>query len=124
MNFKWDEPMNPNATEDFKAAIERASEDLNKKVKDFSEDLKRIGEQMQANADYGKVSFIDFEDMPTEYSGIIKLSYSPIGAWCDAVNILVANCYDVCIEITQPTETARELDGADKFVVIEYGEVE
>lgn len=123
MNFKWDEPMNPYATEGFRNAMKKAGEDLNKGFKNLSEDLKRMGEQMKVNADYGKVSFIDFDDMPTEYSGVMGLPYSPIGAWCDIVNILVANGYDVCIEITQPTETARELDGADKFVVIEYEEI-
>lgn len=124
MAFKWDEPMNPYAAEDFRNAMKKASEDLSKGFKDFSEDLKRIGEQMKSNAHEGVMSFIDFDDMPTEYNGVMRLPYSPIGAWSDMVNILVANGYDVCIEITQPTETARELDGADKFVVIEYEGVE
>ena len=124
MSFKWDEPMNPYAERDFAHAMKEAGEDLNKKFRDFSEELKRIGEQMKANADYGKVSFIDFDDVPTEYSGIMRLPYSPAGAWSDVFNILATNGYDVYMEIEQPTETARELDGADKFVVIEYEKVE
>lgn len=117
MSFKWDEPMNPYAERDFAHAVREATNN-------FSEELKRIGEQMKVNADKGVMSFIELDETPTEYSGVMRLPYSPIVAWSDVVNILVANGYDVCIEITQPTETARELDGADKFVVIEYEEVE
>lgn len=124
MNFKWDEPMNPYAAEDFRNAMKKASEDLSKGFKDFSDDLKRIGEQMKVNADKGVMSFIDFDDMPTEYSGVIKLPYSPAGAWNDVFNILAVNGYRITATVEQPTETERELDGADKFVVIEYEEVE
>lgn len=125
MSFKWDEPMNPYAERDFAHAMKEASEDLNKKVKDFSEDLKKIGEQMKANADYGKVSFIDFDDMPTEYSGIMRLCYcNGRGAWQDVVFTLIAHGYEVTVWLEDATETEKELDGADKFVVIEYEEVE
>ena len=114
---KIEEPMNPNAERDFAHAVREATNN-------FSEELKRIGEQMKVNADHGKISFIDFDDMPTEYSGVMRLQYSPIGAWQDVFNILVANGYTVTATVEDATETEREADGADKFVVIEYEEVE
>lgn len=125
MAFKWDEPRNPYATEDFKNAMKKAGDDLSKGLKNFSEDLKRIGEQMQANADYGKISFLDFDDMPTEYSGVMRLCYcNGRGAWQDVVFTLIAHGYEVTARLEDATETEKELDGADKFVVIEYEEVE
>ena len=124
MSFKWDEPMNPYATEDFKNAMKKASEDLSKGFKNFSEDLKRMGEQMQTNADYGKISFIDFDDMPTTYSGVMRLKYDGVFAVYEVLEKLLENGYEVTIRLEDATETEKELDGADKFVVIEYGEVE
>lgn len=112
-----EKPMNPYAERDFAHAVREATNN-------FSEELKRIGEQMKANVADAKISFIDFDDMPTEYSGIMRLQYSPIGAWQDVFNILVANGYTVTATVEDATETEREVDGADKFVVIEYGEVE
>ena len=119
-----EKPMNPYAERDFAHAVNEANKDLGTKFVNFSEDLKRIGEQMKTNADYGKISFIDLDDMPTEYSGVMRLQYSPIGAWQDVFNILVANGYTVTATVEDATETEKELDGADKWIVIEYGEVE
>ena len=120
-----DRPMNPYAERDFAHAMKEASEDLNKKVKDFSEELKRIGEQMKANVADAKIPFIDFDDMPTEYSGAMRLCYcNGRGAWHDVMFTLIAHGYEVTARLEDATETERELDGADKFVVIEYGEVE
>lgn len=113
-----DRPMNPYAAEDFTNAIREASAK-------FGDELKKIGEQMKANVADAKVSFIDFDDMPTEYSGVMRLRYcNGIGAWQDVVNILVANGYTVTATVEDATETEREVDGADKFVVIEFNEVE
>lgn len=126
MSFKWDdkpsEPMNPYAERDFAHAMKEAGEDLNKKFRDFSEELKRIGEQIKVNTDYGKVSFIDLDDMPTEYSGVMRLPASAL--WESLVDTLTDNGYEVIVRKEGATETEREVDGADKFVVIEFGEVE
>lgn len=110
-----EKPTNPYAAEDFANAVKEASAE-------FGEDLKRIGEQMKTNADCGKMSFIDFDDMPTEYSGVMRLASCTM--WEDVVKALLGNGYEVTLRLEDATETEKELDGADKFVVIEYEEVE
>ena len=122
MSFKWKEPMNPYAERDFAHAMKEASEDLVKKFKDLSEELKRVGEQMKINADCGKVSFIDFDDMPTGYSGAMRLADCTL--WENVVKVLLGNGYEVTMRLEDAAETEKRLDGADKFVVIEFGEVE
>ena len=125
MSFKWDEPMNPYATEDFKNAMKKAGEDLSKGLKNLSEELKRAGEQMKANADEGVMSFIDFDDMPTEYSGVMRLNYcNGRGAWQDVMLILIAHGYEVTARKESATKTERELDKVEEWIVIEYEEVE
>lgn len=113
-----EKPMNPYAERDFAHAVREATNN-------FSEELKRIGEQMKANVADAKISFIDFDEMPEEYSGVMRLNYhGGIGAWQDVLNILIAHGYEVTARLEDATEVEREVDGADKFVVIEYGEVE
>lgn len=110
-----EKPMNPYAEEDFANAIKEAVKDVVEEVKynynEFPKDKSMVIPHL-------------IWDMPTEYSGIMRLQYSPIGAWQDVFNILVANGYTVTATVEDATETEREVDGADKFVVIEYGEVE
>ena len=47
-----------------------------------------------------------------------------IGAWQDVVNTLIAHGYEVTARKESATETERELDKVDEWIVIEYGEVE
>ena len=112
-SFKWDdkpsEPMNPYAERDFAHAVREATNN-------FSEELKRIGEQMKANVADAKISFIDFDDMPTKYSGIMRLPYSPIGAWNDMVNILATSGYAVSAEV--------ETEDGEQYVIIAFERVE
>ena len=124
MSFKWEddieEPMNPFAEEDFRNAIADEAKRLN-------ESFKKIGKQMKVNPPLTKddVPYINFDDMPTEYSGVMRLCYcNGRGAWQDVVFTLIAHGYEVTVWLEDATETEKELDGADKFVVIEYGEVE
>lgn len=110
-----EKPMNPYAERDFAHAVREATNN-------FSEELKRIGEQMKANVADAKISFIDFDDMPTEYSGVMRLK-------CDedatkTINALLYNGYEVTMRFEDATEVEREVDGVDKFMVIEFGEVE
>lgn len=110
-----DKPMNPYAERDFAHAVREATNN-------FSDELKRIGEQMKANVADAKISFIDFDDMPTEYSGVMRLPTSSL--WESLVDTLTDNGYEVIVRKEDATEVEREVDGADKFIVIEYREVE
>lgn len=113
-----DKPMNPYVERDFTHAVREATNN-------FSDELKRIGEQMKANVADAKISFIDFDDMPTEYSGTMRLDYlGGVGGWQDVLTILIAHGYEVTARLEDATEVEREVDGADKWIVIEYGEVE
>ena len=113
-----EKPMNPYATEDFANAVKEASVKL-------GEDLKRIGEQMQANAEEGAMSFLDLDDMPTEYCGTMSLNYmNGLGAWQDVMLILIAHGYEVTARKESATKTERELDKVEEWIVIEYEEVE
>lgn len=107
--------MNPYATEDFQNAVKNASE----KLKEMAEKMK-CGTLIRED----DFPYISFDDLKPEYSGVMRLQYSPIGAWQDVFNILVASGYKVIAEVEDATETETELDGVEKWVVIEYGEVE
>lgn len=108
MQDEFDEPMNPYAAEDFKNAV-------NKAMNNFSEGLKKMGEQMKAD-----FPFTDFADIGEEYSGVIRLPYMPNGAWNDVFNILACNGYKVSADIEDATETERELDKVDRWIVIAF----
>lgn len=113
MSFKWDEPMNPFATQDFRNAIKEATDKLGK-------ELGKIGEQMQVES-----PLFAYDDVYPEYGGRMRLNYlNGLGGWQDVLTILIAHGYEVTVRLEDATETERELDGADKFVVIEYEEVE
>ena len=116
MGFKWKEPMNPYAERDFAHAMKEA---MKKAVIEVEHNYNEFPK------DESKVVPKPIWDMPTEYSGIMRLNYlNGCGAWQDVVNTLIAHGYEVTVRKEDATETEKELDGADKFVVIEYEEVE
>lgn len=98
------EPMNPFAERDMTNAINEA-------MGNFSEDLKKIGEQMKAD-----FPFTNFADMGEEYSGAIKLPYAPGGAWSNVFNILALHGYAVSAEV--------ETEDGEQYVVIAFERVE
>ena len=108
-----EKPMNPYAAEDFANAIKEAMKDVVEEVKyNYNEYPK----------DESKVIPKLIWDMPTEYSGVMRLPTSAL--WESLVDTLTENGYEVIVRKEDATETEREVDGVDKFVVIEYGEVE
>lgn len=108
-----DKPRNPFATEDFANAIKEATEKM-------SRDFKKIGEQIQVD-----FPFMAYEDMYPEYGGRMKLNYlNGIGGWQDVLTVLIAHGYVVTVHTEVASEVEREVDGIDKWVVIEFDEVE
>ena len=71
-----------------------------------------------------KFPFLAYDDVYPEYGGRVKLPYSPVGAWNDMFNILVVNGYEVTVHTETASEVEREVDGIDKWIVIEFDEVE
>ena len=111
MAFKWDEPSNPFATQDFKNAIKEATDKLGK-------ELGKIGEQMQVD-----FPFMGYDDMYPEYGGRMRLVYANgRGAWHDVMSVLIAHGYEVTLHTEDATETEKELDHIDKWIIIEFDE--
>ena len=112
---KIEEPMNPYAEEDFKNAIAEATKKLN-------EALEKSRKQIRFNLnDVSHIHFTPIDD-DEEYCGTMRLPTSAL--WESLVDTLIDNGYEVTVRKEDATETEREVDGADKFVVIEYEEVE
>lgn len=113
MAFKWDEPSNPFATQDFKNAIKEATDKL-------GEELGKIGKQIQVEP-----PLFAYDDMYPEYGGRMRLNYANgRGAWYDVLTVLIANGYKVTAHTEVASEVEREVDGIDEWVVIEFDEVE
>lgn len=113
MAFKWDEPSNPFATQDFKNAIKEATDKL-------GTELGKIGEQIQVEP-----PLFAYDDMYPEYGGRMRLNYlNGIGGWQDVLTVLIAHGYVVTAHIEDATETETELENVEKWVVIEFDEVE
>lgn len=58
------------------------------------------------------------------FSGVMRLKHEGTLHLSDLFDVLLENGYEVTMRLEDATETERKLDGADKFVVIEYKEVE
>ena len=100
-------------TEEFAKAMK---ENFDKWNKDFIE----IGEKMKAD-----FPFLKYDDVYPEYGGRMKLNYlNGIGGWHDVLTVLIAHGYVVTAHIEDATETETELENVEKWVVIEFGEVE
>lgn len=113
MPFKWDDPKDTSATEDFASAVKRATDN-------FSKELGKIGEQMRID-----FPFLAYDDAYPEYGGRMRLNYlNGCGAWNDVVSILIAHGYKVTAHTEVASEVEREVDGIEKWVVIEFNEVE
>lgn len=105
------EPMNPFATEDFANAIKEATENVSK-------ELGKIGKQMKAD-----FPFVTYDDMYPEYGGRMRLVYADgRGAWHDVMSVLIAHGYEVTLHTENATETEKELDHIDKWIIIEFDE--
>lgn len=112
----FDEPMNPNAAEDFERAVRETAEATKK-------GFEKLGKRLDAYVD--NVLFAPMDELPTEYGGIMKLDYRKgIGAWQDVVNTLIAHGYEVTARKIDATETEKNLDGIEQYVEIEFSEVE
>lgn len=89
-----EKPRNPFATEDFKKAVEHATESM-------SDTFRQIGKQMEANFPF--MDFSDTECVEELYCGKVKLDYNNgLGAWDDFVHILIAHGYEVTIVKCEP----------------------
>ena len=106
-------PMNPYTAEDFANAIKDAMKEAVIEVEhNYSEFPK----------DESKVIPKPIWDMPTEYSGVMRLKADAYEDVNNILNALLYNGYEVTMRLEDATETEREVDGADRFVVIEYEE--
>ena len=104
-----DKPRNPFATEDFANAVKEATDK-------FSENLGKIGEQIQVD-----FPFLAYDDLYPEYGGRMRLNYcNGRGAWHDVVAVLIAHGYEVTVHTEVASEVEREVDGIDKWIVIEF----
>ena len=109
MSFKWDDPKDPSATEDATSAIKRASEYLSDTLGKMKDDF----------------PFLAYDDAYPEYGGRMRLNYlNGCGAWNDVVSVLIAHGYEVTAHTEVASEVEREVDGIEKWVVIEFNEVE
>ena len=107
------EPMNPFATEDFANAIKEATENVSK-------ELGKIGKRMKDD-----FPFMAYDDMRPEYGGRMRLNYvNGCGVWQDVMLTLIAHGYKVTLYTEVASEVEREVDSIDKWIVIEFEEVE
>lgn len=110
MSFKWDEPRNPFADVDFTNAMNDAIRKTKKALED---------------TDFSEWKPMPYDDVYPEYGGRMRLNYlNGCGAWNDVMSILIAHGYEVTAHTEVASEVEREVDGIEKWVVIEFNEVE
>lgn len=108
-----EKPTNPYAAEDFANAVKEAMKNVVEEVKHNYNEFPK---------DESKVIPHLIWDEPTEYCGTMRLATSAL--WESLVDTLTDNGYEVTVRKESATETERELDKVDEWVVIEYEEVE
>lgn len=87
---------------------------------DREKKLGKIGEQIQVES-----PLFTYDDLYSEYGGRMRLNYlNGIGGWQDVLTILIAHGYEVTAHTEVASEVEREVDGIDKWIVIEFDEVE
>lgn len=110
MSFKWDEPSNPFADVDFTNAMNDAIRKTKKALED---------------TDFSEWKPMPYDDVYPEYGGRMRLVYANgRGAWHDVMSVLIAHGYEVTLHTEDATETEKELDHIDKWIIIEFDEVE
>ena len=109
-----------NEFENLKLGTEEFAKAMKESFDKWSKDFIEIGERMKDD-----FPFMAYDDMYPEYGGRMRLNYlNGIGGWQDVLTVLIAHGYVVTAHIEDATETETELENVEKWVVIEFDEVE
>ena len=109
-----------NEFENLKLGTEEFAKAMKESFDKWSKDFIEIGERMKDD-----FPFLAYDDMYPEYGGRMRLNYlNGIGGWQDVLTVLIAHGYVVTAHIEDATETETELENVEKWVVIEFDEVE
>ena len=109
-----------NEFENLKLGTEEFAKAMKKSFDKWNKDFIEIGERMKDD-----FPFLAYDDMYPEYGGRMRLNYlNGIGGWQDVLTVLIAHGYVVTAHVEDATETETELENVEKWVVIEFGEVE
>ena len=112
-------------TEDLKLGTEEFAKAMKESLEKWSKDFEKIGEQIHKNVAEDKITLMAYDDLYPEYGGRMRLNYlNGLGAWQDVASTLIAHGYEVTAHTEVASEVEREVDGIDKWIVIEFGEVE
>ena len=105
-----------NEFENLKLGTEEFAKAMKESLDKWSKEFEKIGEQIKAD-----FPFIAYDDMYPEYGGRMKLNYlNGCGVWQDVMLTLIAHGYEVTLHTEVASEVEREVDGIDKWIVIEF----
>ncbi len=109
-----------NEFENLKLGAEEFAKAMRESFDKWNKDFIEIGEKMKSD-----FPFLAYDDVYPEYGGRMKLNYlNGVGAWNDVLSVLIAHGYVVTAHTEVASEVEREVDGIDKWIVIEFNEVE
>lgn len=112
-------------TEDLKLGTEEFAKAMKESLEKWSKDFEKIGEQIHKNVAEDKITLMGYDNLYPEYGGRMRLNYlNGIGGWHDVLTVLIAHGYEVTAHTEVASEVEREVDGIDKWIVIEFDEVE